>query len=114
VLHRTVDDLRDTHSDKRFLLHVATPRGPIEPVLSMLGKINAISELQVVENGNGNDDVCLSFMTTTPAEVNPRVLAVLLEMGLKPYSLTASRPSLEEIYLNIDRRLGSTFRRAQG
>ncbi len=99
-------ELRDTNgAGKHFVLRIAAPHGDLEPLIERLSALASIIDVSLTgnsERGGGSD---ISFSTAAPAEANPSVLAAALNMGFKPYSLSESAASLEQLYLGIDREL---------
>ena len=97
----------ENHGAKRFTVQLAPPHVSLGSALERLRQLDSISELHVVDKGSAGDSstVSLSFCTPAPETANPEVLSTLLAMGLKPYALTESLLSLEQIYLDLDRQM---------
>jgi ABC-2 type transport system ATP-binding protein len=93
------------NSAKRFTLRLAAPHDSLAPALERLRQLESISELRLINDGDGSPTASLSFCTTAPETANPEVLSILLAMGLKPYSLVETLLSLERVYLDLDRQL---------
>jgi ABC-2 type transport system ATP-binding protein len=102
----SMHELQDTNgAGKHFVLRIAAPHGDLEPLIERLNALATIIDVSLIgdsDRGGGSD---ISFSTPSPAEANPSVLATALSMGFKPYSLSESAASLEQLYLGIDREL---------
>jgi ABC-2 type transport system ATP-binding protein len=84
-------------SAARFEIRLAPSACDAALAVAKLANLDSLEELRL-EPGLYQGELVLSFSTATPLTTNPAVLDALLGMGLKPYALTQSGLSVEQIY----------------
>jgi ABC-2 type transport system ATP-binding protein len=99
IVHRLYQDGRaqNARAAARFEVRLAPSACDAVPAIEKLAHLGSLEDLNL-EPGLGPGEFVLSYSTAAPLTANPAVLDMLLDMGLKPYALTRTDLSVEQVY----------------